>query len=138
MTGEGPRSLVVTAAAGELRRSLGPTSWIVLEELLLHSDETRTACVSVRALAASLGLAMGTVARAVRHLRDLGLATPAQDRDRAGQFTAGSYSLNVTPAAVAVTTAPVADAPAPTSAPRRRTRPRRTVHAAQLALLDAD
>ncbi len=77
------RSVVVGAASSELRRALGPTSWVVLEELLLRSHGTNdecVACVSVRSLAASLGLATDTAARAIRRLRDAGLVTVRQAR----------------------------------------------------------
>ena len=69
------RSIVVGGESSELRRALGPTSWVVLEELLLRSNGTSDECVarvSVRSLAASLGLAKDTAARAIR-----GSATPA-------------------------------------------------------------
>ena len=88
------RSIVVGAASSELRRALGPTSWVVLEELLLRSHGTTdecVACVSVRSLAASLGLAKDTAARAIRRLRDAGLVTVAQQRTEAGIFDTGSY-----------------------------------------------
>ena len=91
-------SVVVGAAAGELRRALGPTSWMVLEELLLCSTgpaDACVACVSVRALAASLGLAKDTVGRAIRRLRYAGLVTVAQQRTDAGIFDAGTYRIAV-------------------------------------------
>ena len=92
------RSVVVGAAASELRRALGPTSWMVLEELLLRSTGPADECVarvSVRALAASLGLAKDTVARAIRRLRDAGLVTVAQQRTVAGIFDTGTYRIAV-------------------------------------------
>ena len=91
-------SVVVGAAASELRRALGPTSWMVLEELLLHSTGPADACaaqVSVRALAASLGLAKDTVGRAIRRLRNAGLVTVAQQRTDAGIFETGNYLIAV-------------------------------------------
>lgn len=92
------RSVVVGAASSELRRALGPTSWVVLEELLLRSRATTdecVACVSVRALAASLGFAKDTAARAIRRLRDAGLVTVAQQRAEAGIFDTGSYVIAI-------------------------------------------
>ena len=92
------RSVVVGAAAGELRRALGPTSWVVLEELLLCSTGPADGCVaqvSVRALAASLGLAKDTVGRAIRRLRYAGLVTVAQQRTDAGIFDTGTYLIAV-------------------------------------------
>jgi len=82
----------------ELRRELGPSAWIVFEELLLASTGPADRCVasmSVRTLAASLGLAKDTVARALVRLRRAGLVTAVQTRDASGVFTAGSYSLTV-------------------------------------------
>jgi DNA-binding transcriptional ArsR family regulator len=92
------RSVAVGAAASELRRALGPTSWMVLEELLLCSTGPADACVaqvSVRALAASLGLAKDTVGRAIRRLRYAGLVTVAQQRTDAGIFDTGTYLIAV-------------------------------------------
>lgn len=92
------RCLVVDAASVELRQALGPTSWMVLEELLLRSSGAADECVarvSVRAFAASLGLAKDTVARAIRLLRDAGIVTAAQQRTTAGAFDTGTYLLAV-------------------------------------------
>jgi DNA-binding transcriptional ArsR family regulator len=91
-------SFVVGAASSDLRRALGPTSWMVLEELLLRSTGPADAClasVSVRALAASLGLAKDTVGRAIRRLRDAGLVTVVQQRTDAGIFDTGTYLIAV-------------------------------------------
>ena len=109
------RFVVVGAAAGELRRALGPTSWMVLEELLLCSTGPADACVaqvSVRALAASLGLAKDTVGRAIRRLRSAGLVTVVQQRTDAGIFDTGTYLIAV-PDCITV------NAPTPTAWPPR-------------------
>ena len=109
------RSVVVGAAASELRRTLGPTSWMVLEELLVRSTGPADACVaqvSVRALAASLGLAKDTVGRAIRRLRYAGLVTVVQQRTDAGIFNTGTYLIAV-PDCVAI------------NAPTQSTRPPR-------------
>ena len=99
MPAEAPsRSVVVGGAASELRRALGPTSWMVLEELLLCSTGPADGCVasvSVRALAASLGLAKDTVGRAIRRLRYAGLVTVVQPRTVAGIFDTGTYRFAV-------------------------------------------
>ncbi len=95
---EATRSIVVAFEASALRRDLGPTSWMVLEELLLRSSgpvDERVARVSVRALAASLGLAKDTVGRAIRRLRDAGLVRVAQQRTVAGVFDTGTYGIAV-------------------------------------------
>ena len=74
MNGEAmARSVAIDAASNRVRRTLGPTSWMVLEELLRRSSGESNECVarvSVRALAASLGLAKDTAARAIRRLRE--------------------------------------------------------------------
>ena len=109
------RFVVVGAAAGELRRAFGPTSWMVLEELLLCSTGPADACVaqvSVRALAASLGLAKDTVGRAIRRLRSAGLVTVVQQRTDAGIFDTGTYLIAV-PDCITV------NAPTPTAWPPR-------------------
>ena len=108
------RSVVVGAAASELRRALGPTSWMVMEELLMRSTGPADACiasVSVRTLAASLGLAKDTVCRAIRRLRDAGLVTVAQLRTVAGIFDTGTYLIAV-PDCIALN-APTPAAPQP-------------------------
>lgn len=91
-----PRSVVVHSASDELGRALGPTSWMVLEELSLRSTGTADECVarvSIRALAEALGLAKDTVARAIRRLRDVGLVTVTQPRTKAGIFDTGTYLI---------------------------------------------
>ena len=122
------RSVVVGAAASELRRDLGPASWMVLEELLLRSTGPADACVarvSIRALAASLGLAKDTVGRAIRRLRSAGLVTVLQPRTDAGIFDTGTYLIAV-PDCIKV------NAPTPSTRPRRaRVEPR---HFSQLSL----
>lgn len=92
----------------ELRRALGPTAWVVFEQLLLASTVTPSgsrASVSVRSLAAELGLAKDTVARALSRLRRAGLVRMIQTRTRAGAFAAGSYLLTI-PDSITVETAP--------------------------------
>ncbi len=92
------RSIVVGAAVSGLWREVGPTAWVVLEEMLLCSTggvDDCTAAVSVRALGASLGLAKDTVARALRRLQAAGIVTPVPARTPAGTFDAGAYSITV-------------------------------------------
>ena len=92
------RTIKLGPAAHELRRHVGPTTWVVLEEMLQRStgdDDHVVAQVSIRSLASSLGLAKDTVARAVGRLRDLGVIDASQARSRSGVFEAGSYRLAV-------------------------------------------
>ncbi len=98
------RRLVVTAGSVELRRQLGPTSWVVFEELVLVSTGTGGGCVasvSIRALAGRLGLAKDTVARAIARLRRAGLVTGHQSRTDSGVYATGSYTLTI-PSSIAI------------------------------------
>jgi hypothetical protein len=120
----------VTGEAGELRRRLGPTAWVVFEELLLASTGPATACcasVSVRSLAASSGLAKDTVARALVRLRAAGLVAVTQSRSTGGVFAASNYELRIPPGIVlddSPTPAPDTAAPDdPASITRPTTRP---------------
>jgi DNA-binding transcriptional ArsR family regulator len=92
------RRVVLDVGSAELRRELGPSAWVVFEELLLASIGPADCCVasmSVRALASRLGLAKDTVARALIRLRRVGLVTAVQTRGSSGVFAAGSYALTV-------------------------------------------
>ena len=119
------RRITLTDATGELRSRLGPTAWVVFEELLLASTGNRDGCVasvSIRTLASRLGLAKDTVARALVRLRRAGLVTAHQSRTDAGVFATGSYTLHL-PACVTVSD----HRPAASTTPRSR-------HTDQLAL----
>lgn len=99
------RRIVLATDSAEWRRQLGPTAWVVFEELILASTETGDGCVasvSIRALAYRLGLAKDTVARALGRLRRAGLVTARQARTDTGEFTTGSYVLTI-PASITVT-----------------------------------
>lgn len=81
-------------------RRLGPTAWAVLEDLRARSvdvDDEVVAHVSIRALAAELGLAKATVHRATSRLTRAGLIEARQTRTDAGTFTNGHYVLLPTP-----------------------------------------
>lgn len=98
------RRITLTAATGELRSRLGPTAWVLFEELLLESTGSRDGCVasvSIRTLAGQLGLAKDTVARALVRLRRAGLVTAHQSRTDSGVFATGSYTLHI-PACITV------------------------------------
>ena len=94
------RRLVLTAGSVEIRRQVGPTAWVVFEELLLASTDTPdgwVASVSIRALAGRLGLAKDTVARSIARLRRVGLVTAHQSRTDTGVFATGSYTQTIPP-----------------------------------------
>ena len=58
------RTIELGPSAHELRRHVGPTAWVVLEEMLQRStsdDGHVVAQVSIRSLASSLGLGENTV-----------------------------------------------------------------------------
>jgi hypothetical protein len=102
-----PRVLLVGASSIGLRRMLGPTAWMVLEELMLRSTlvgERRVARVSIRTLAGSLGMAKDTAARAVRRLRAGGVVSGVQQRTAAGVFDTGVYLITVSAEILAVKT----------------------------------
>jgi len=85
--------------APAVRRAVGPTAWVVLEELVLASNDDdaggRRARASVRSLARELGLAKDTIAGALRRLTEAGLVR-RDDQRRAGSgvFVPGSYVLD--------------------------------------------
>ncbi|HEY3486305.1 MAG TPA: helix-turn-helix domain-containing protein [Ilumatobacteraceae bacterium] len=92
------RRVVIGPRAARLRRELGPSGWVVLEELLACSAGPVGDCradVSVRSLAAGLGLSKDTVARALSRLRRAGLVSPSQSRSASGGFACGSYTIAV-------------------------------------------
>ena len=125
-------AVVIDTASREMRRRLGPASWMVFEELLLAAtpdgDKWR-ASVSMRVLAERTGLSKDTVARAVARLRRAGLVTARQERT-AGLFAAGVYELTI-PNGITVDSATTVDTQhAPMSTARTA-----TVDIAQLSLL---
>ncbi|MEO1059513.1 MAG: winged helix-turn-helix domain-containing protein [Actinomycetota bacterium] len=112
--------VVLGPAAPELRRRLSPTVWVVLEEMVEQSTvegDLTVARVSVRSLAASLGLAKDTVHRATTRLQELGVVEVRQSRTTAGGFGSGSYRLSIPSAVMSITStsSPVADRLAPMS-----------------------
>jgi hypothetical protein len=98
VSADADRCVLITADSIGLRRALGPTAWVVFEELILAATATPEgwqASMSVRALAARLGLAKDTVARALNGVRRAGLVTPIQSRTAGGVFATGSYLLTI-------------------------------------------
>jgi DNA-binding IclR family transcriptional regulator len=98
VSSEPDQCLLLAADSIELRRTLGATAWMVFEELLLGASATSggwQSAMSVRTLAARLGLAKDTVARALNRLRRAGLVTPIQSRTTTGVFASGRYELAI-------------------------------------------
>jgi hypothetical protein len=125
------RSVTALPGAAHLRRAVGPTAWVVLETLLHDAEPTGSdeyvAHRSIRNLAAEIGLAKDTVARAIRALREVGLISHAQRRTGAGTFDPGRYAISL-PNDVITTSAVIAVA----SCAASRSTPRATT--AQLSL----
>lgn len=120
MSSAGAR-LVLGERAGDVRRSLGPTSWAALEVLTTHATDGACVVASVRFVADEVGVAKNTAHRAMRRLVDAGLAVPTQERSIDGRFVAGAYRLAVDPDVISAE--PVDTAPA---APTRPVRARHT------------
>jgi hypothetical protein len=88
--------LVLRAEHRALRRALGPTPWVALEALVgraLEIDGLLVAEVSVRSLAAELGVAKDTAARALAALRAEGVIVVHQSRTALGRFGTASYAI---------------------------------------------
>ena len=122
------RTVVVGPAAHELRRYVGATSWVVLEEMMQAASGPAgrlVAEVSIRSLAASLGLAKDTVTRAVRRLRDVGVIEVEQRRSQRGVFQAGVYRIAVPTSCLAVVASTTQRSRTSSTKPPRRT-PRTT------------
>ncbi len=93
--------LRVGEASAEVRASLRPIEWMVLEELALaaEADEAglMVAATSARAVAERLGLTAGAVARALAMLRALGLVSHVRRCGPSGRFGPSSYVLGSIP-----------------------------------------
>jgi DNA-binding transcriptional ArsR family regulator len=117
------RVIVLGPAAHELRRRIGPTAWVVLEEMLQRSSAGGgqvVAEVSIRSLGSSLGLAKDTVGRALRRLRELGAIEARQQRTSSGPFDAGSYRITVPAVCLSLDSAAAPSLLACCSSPRSR------------------
>ena len=111
--------ILVGPASRELRRSLRPIEWMVLEEVALDArlDEggDLVAATSARRVAEHLGLTPGAVARALARLRAAGLVTHARQAGPAGRFGLSAYVLGAVPGldVVEATDAPASARPCP-------------------------
>ena len=104
--------LLVRDTSMDLRRSLRPVAWVVLEELALAAvdvDGVLVAAASARTVAARLGLDPGTVASALRTLRERGLVELTRAPGLSGRFGLSVYRLLRLPGVEVL--APRADAP---------------------------
>jgi hypothetical protein len=124
--------LVLTEPALQVRRSLEPTAWLVLEELVLRSDALRPLApvrVDVRSLATALGRSKDAVARALQILIESGLVERHSSRDElTGRFGAASYRIDLHSSGLR--RPQPSDIAGPTSVASRAARP--TAHAAPL------
>jgi DNA-binding transcriptional ArsR family regulator len=93
-------AIVLHDAASELRRSLRPVAWVVLEELALEAVVVRGALVaptSARAIAERLRLDPATAASALRTLRERGLVELTRGPSPSGRFGLSAYRLGRLP-----------------------------------------
>ena len=93
--------IVLGSASRELRRSLRPIEWVVLEDVALDarpdSAGALVASTSARRVADHLGLTPGAVARALGRLRSAGLVTHARQVGPGGRFGLSAYRLGPVP-----------------------------------------
>ncbi|MGH9283824.1 MAG: hypothetical protein ACRD0S_12920 [Acidimicrobiales bacterium] len=93
--------LVLRPASRDLRRSLRPIEWVVLEDVALDArrdnDGALVASTSARAVAEHLGLTPGAAARALAGLRAAGLVTLDRQAGPAGRFGLSAYVLGPVP-----------------------------------------
>jgi DNA-binding IclR family transcriptional regulator len=104
--------VLVHDTATDLRRSLRPVAWVVLEELALGAvelDGELLAAASARSVAARLGLDPATAASALRTLRHRGLVELTRASGPAGRFGLSVYHLQRLPGVDVV--APCGDPP---------------------------
>lgn len=101
MTGS-PRRVLVGPECRPTRRTLDPTAWFVLEQLVLNADAgssevTVFVPASVRALATELGLSKDTVAAALRRLANAGIVRREDERESdSGRFGHSRYLVDLT------------------------------------------
>jgi hypothetical protein len=130
-----PAPSVAWSDSVALRRAVGVLPWVALEvlaNLARDVDGELLAEVSVRALAAELGVAKNTAARGLAVLRARGVVAMSQRRTTAGRFGPPSYTILA--ARDLTAPAPRSSSSSVTPASPRRRRPITT----QLSLLPAD
>jgi hypothetical protein len=91
--------LLLTGRAVELRPTLEPTAWFALEELAISArivDGLAVSTLSVRVLAKRLGRSKDAMARALRHLAEVGLIERLEERDDfSGRFVGVHYCVDL-------------------------------------------
>lgn len=130
-----PSPLTLGPGAPEIRRTVGPIAWAVLECVATNAVERADEAVSyesVRGIADSLGLAKDTVARALRRLAGERLVAHVASRGHDGRFGPSHYRLDLPPDLFLVPCKP-----GPMHAPPMPSRPSRRPPATQLSLIDA-
>jgi DNA-binding transcriptional ArsR family regulator len=90
-------TIVLTRAAGDVRRQLPASAWIALESLATEAvDSHGEVQTTVRKLGERVGLNKDTVARALQVLMDAGLVARVDRRDGAsGQFGSSTYRVEL-------------------------------------------
>jgi hypothetical protein len=94
------QGVVVWSSARDERRSLRPTPWVVLEDIVLEAvrrDGQLVAYTSARLVAEHLNLDPGTAASALRVLRERGFARLTQGSGPDGRFGLAVYALHLPP-----------------------------------------
>ena len=112
----------VFASSREVKRAVGATAWVTLEDIALDAtidDRGRlVADTSVRQIAANLGLNKTTVARHVARLRDHGFVLHEETRDDAsGRWHSSRYVLDPSACVERFTHTPAAEPPPASSSP---------------------
>jgi hypothetical protein len=130
--------LTLGSAAPDVRRSVGPIAWAVLECLAASCVDREGETVSyesVRGIADSLDLAKDTVARALRRLVAEQFVTYVASRADDGRFGSSHYRLTLPHDLFALSVEESTPAPPKRNSHSRRqsTRPRPS----QLSLIDA-
>jgi len=112
----------VFASSREVKRAVGATAWVILEDIALDAtiDEQGrlVADTSVRQIAAHLGFNKSTVARHLARLRDYGFVLREEARDDAsGRWDASRYVLDPSACVERFTHFPPADQPSSPPSP---------------------